>query len=71
MQRAPMTHVYEEGRCMRCGQRVTVDREHQGHTRSGRWCGPVETEHPNRATDIPLGDRWIVTDGIAAGISTA
>jgi len=40
--------------------RVTVDREDDGHTRAGRWCGPVETEHPFAAPDEPTGDAWVM-----------
>lgn len=39
--------------------RVTVDRECDGHTRAGRWCGPVETELPSEVSDEPILD-WMV-----------
>lgn len=55
-----MRILYLEGRCRRCGRRVTVDREDAGHTRDGRWCGPVETEHPFEVPDEPPGNRWTV-----------
>ena len=45
--------VHREGRCRMCGWRVTVERESDGHIRSGRWCGPVETEHPFIVPDDP------------------
>jgi hypothetical protein len=52
--------AYAEGRCRQCGRRVTVDREDHGHTRAGRWCGPVETDHPFAVSDEPTGDAWIL-----------
>jgi len=55
-----MAQVYAEGRCRRCGMRVTVDRENDGHARDGRWCGPVETEHPLTVPDEPAGNRWMI-----------
>jgi hypothetical protein len=55
-----MRIVYLEGRCRRCGRRVTVDRENMGHTRDGAWCGPVETERPFAVSDVPTGDQWMV-----------
>jgi hypothetical protein len=48
-------HAYLEGRCRLCGWRVIVDREDYGHTRYGRWCGPVETEHPAVVPDETPG----------------
>ena len=55
-----MRQAYAEGRCRRCGMRVTVDREPKGHTRNGEWCGPVETEHPSEVTDEPPFGAWVV-----------
>jgi hypothetical protein len=55
-----MQRVYLEGRCRRCGRRVTVDRENTGHTRDGLWCGPVETEHPLAVSDEPTGNQWML-----------
>ncbi len=55
-----MRMVYLEGRCRLCGRRVTVDRERMGHVRDGRWCGPVETEHPSEVPDEPAGNQWMV-----------
>ena len=46
-------HAYPEGRCRQCGWRVVVTREESGHTRNGRWCGPVETDRPFVVTDDP------------------
>ena len=46
-------HAYMEGRCRQCGWRVVVDREDYGHTRAGKWCGPVETDHPFEVPDEP------------------
>jgi hypothetical protein len=54
-----MRRVYLEGRCRRCGRRVTVDRENCGHTRDGSWCGPVETEHPAWVSDEPTDNLWV------------
>jgi hypothetical protein len=51
--------IYLEGRCRLCGMRVTVDRERDGHTRDGRWCGPVETDQPSEVPDQPILD-WVV-----------
>jgi hypothetical protein len=58
-----MRMIYLEGRCRRCGMRVTVDRENMGHARDGRWCGPVETEHPFDVPDEPTGNQWMVPWG--------
>jgi hypothetical protein len=55
-----MAYVYREGRCRRCGERVTVDREADGHTRGGVWCGPVETEHPFAISDYPPPGTWVI-----------
>ena len=55
-----MRKLYLEGRCRRCGRRVTVDREAAGHGRDGQWCGPVETEHPSAVSDEPTGNEWMV-----------
>jgi hypothetical protein len=48
-------HAYREGRCRQCGWRVIADRQDSGHTRFGRWCGPVETEQPSTVPDEPPG----------------
>ena len=53
MAQIPEQHVYLEGRCRQCGWRVVVTREDQGHSRDGRWCGPVETDHPFVVSDDP------------------
>lgn len=55
-----MWRIYAEGRCRRCGMRVTVDREPDGHTRDGRWCGPVETERSIEVPDQLQPDQWMV-----------
>jgi len=52
--------IYLEGRCLRCGMRITVDREDRGHTRDGQWCGPIETDHPFAVPDKPAGVGWMV-----------
>jgi hypothetical protein len=52
--------IYLEGRCRRCGMRVTVERAFGYHRRDARWCGPVETEHPFTVSDEPTGDDWVV-----------
>ena len=52
--------VYFEGRCLRCGMRITVDCKHRGHTREGQWCGPIEIEHPFAVPDEPAGKGWMV-----------
>lgn len=48
-----MKTIYREGRCRTCFRRVTVDRDHDGHTRAGAWCGPVETDAPATVPDEP------------------
>jgi hypothetical protein len=40
--------------------RVVIDRENDGHTRAGRWCGPVEIEQPSEVPDEPMLS-WIVS----------
>lgn len=52
--------IYREGRCRSCAMRVVIDRENDGHTRAGRWCGPVETEQPSEVPDEPMLS-WIVS----------
>jgi hypothetical protein len=52
--------IYLEGRCLRCGMRITVDCKDRGHTRDGQWCGPIETDHPFAVPDEPTGQGWMV-----------
>jgi hypothetical protein len=53
--------AFLEGRCLRCGQRVTADRPPDGHTRLGQWCGPIETHHPSAAPDHVPYDQWVAS----------
>lgn len=46
-----------------CSRRVTVDREYDGHTRDGAWCGPVETELPSAVPDDPPPYDWLYAPG--------
>jgi hypothetical protein len=55
-----MRRIYREGQCRRCGRRVTVSRENDGHTRDGNWCGPVETDKPFTVTDQNWPGEWRV-----------
>ncbi len=56
--------IYREGRCRMCLRRVTVDRENDGHTRDGVWCGPVETEKPfELVPDDPPPCAWVYAPG--------
>ncbi len=56
-----MRKSYLEGRCGRCGQRVTLERGARHHRRSdGQPCGPVETENPALASDVPVGEAWMI-----------
>jgi hypothetical protein len=48
-----VTRALAEGRCLRCGRRVTLAADAGGHWRDGGWCGPVETHHPSVAPDEP------------------
>lgn len=55
-----MAQTYLEGRCVACGQRVTVDRTRSFHMHDGHWCGPVDTENPfYTAPDEPYGEVWV------------
>ena len=54
--------IYSEGRCLRCGMRITVDCKDRGHTRDGQWCGPIETDHPFAVPDQPGGKGWMVRE---------
>ncbi|MGH7789960.1 MAG: hypothetical protein ACRERC_24040 [Candidatus Binatia bacterium] len=57
--------AYHEGRCRECGTRVTTDRDDHMHRRNDHWCGPIETEYPNSASDTPFGDAWMVPKAIS------
>ena len=58
-----MKPIYREGRCRMCARRVTVNRENDGHTRDGIWCGPVETQLPNGVPDDPPSCDWMNAPG--------
>lgn len=45
--------------------RVTVDREPNGHSWNGRWCGPVESEHPFSVTEEADPGVWVAGRGSA------
>jgi hypothetical protein len=53
-----MRTLFSEGRCLKCGMRVTVEGGADHHWRDGVSCGPVETHRPSTATNQPHGGHW-------------
>ncbi|MDX2169444.1 MAG: hypothetical protein SF182_20415 [Deltaproteobacteria bacterium] len=56
--RQPRRSALAEGRCTRCGLRVTLPRGAREHRRGAICCGPVETERPSEAREAS-GDDWV------------